>query len=173
MDFLDEIGRVSTLLNKGLSRVNNSAYAALAQRVGAAQARFGEQTVGAAIGPLLEKFERRFLFGAADYDGGTLVNRLVYIRWPFFLLIFSDSLSLSFFPNFVAQFYHPIGWLSREVVIGLPISVFMFVWALSLPISGQWSERVGHRRAFIVGALVTALGLILTATSQNMLELLM
>ena len=95
-----------------------------------------------------------------------------FIRWPFFLLVFSESLSLSFFPIFVGQFYSPDWSVSREFVVGLPISIFMFIWALSLPVGGVWSDTVGRRRAFIFGALLTAIGLILTAFTYTLIDLL-
>jgi MFS family permease/HAMP domain-containing protein len=107
--------------------------------------------------------ERRILFASV----------LDHIRWPFFLLIFADSLSLSFFPMYVGQFYSPALGLSKNFVIGLPISIFMFTWALSMPWAGMWSDRVGHRKAFVVGAVITTAGLILTACAQTLYDLLM
>lgn len=98
---------------------------------------------------------------------------LDHIRWPFFLLIFADSLSLSFFPVFVGQFYSPDFGIPKSLVVGLPISMFMFTWALSMPWAGSWSDHVGHRRAFAVGASVTTCGLILTAFAQTLFDLLL
>lgn len=100
-------------------------------------------------------------------------SALDHIRWPFFLLIFADSLSLSFFPVFVGQFYSPDMGISRSLVIGLPISIFMFTWALSMPWAGSWSDHVGHRKAFVVGACVTTLGLVLTSFAQTLYDLLL
>jgi MFS family permease len=93
------------------------------------------------------------------------------IRWPFFLLIFAESLSLAFFPNFVSQFYDPSYGLSRPIVIGIPITVFMLVWAIAMPVAGTWCDRVGYRKAFGVGAATTTAGLILTAYSTSLLDL--
>ena len=67
------------------------------------------------------------------------------IRWSFFLLIFAESLSLSFFPIFVAQFYDPAFGLPLHVVIGIPITVFMLVWAITMPFAGTWCDRIGYR----------------------------
>lgn len=100
-------------------------------------------------------------------------SALAHIRWPFFLLIFADSLSLSFFPVYVGQFYAPDMGLSKSVVVGLPISIFMFTWALSMPWAGMWSDRVGHRKAFVVGAAITTAGLVLTAFAQSLYDLLL
>lgn len=100
-------------------------------------------------------------------------ERLVeYMKWPFFLLIFSEALAISFFPHYVDSLYQPFLGLSRPVVIGLPISIFMLVWAISLPWAGAWSDRVGRRKAFIYGALITGIGLFLNGTSQTLLQLM-
>jgi MFS family permease len=102
----------------------------------------------------------------------SILQPVNFIRWPFFLLVFSESLSLSFFPIFVEEFYSPNWGLSREFVVGLPISIFMFIWAISLPVGGVWSDSVGRRRAFVSGALITALGLVLTAFTFSLIDLL-
>ncbi len=100
------------------------------------------------------------------------VNAIENIRWPFFLLIFAESLSLSFFPIFVGQFYDPSFGLPPQLVIGIPITIFMLVWALAMPVAGIWCDRVGYRQAFCFGAALTTLGLVLTAYASNLVELL-
>jgi MFS family permease len=96
-----------------------------------------------------------------------------FMRWPFFLLIFSDSLSLSFFPMFVEGFYSPAYGLSKSFALGLPISMFMFAWALAMPWAGMWCDRLGYRRAFAIGAGVTMGGLLLTAGAQTLVDLIL
>jgi MFS family permease len=59
------------------------------------------------------------------------------------------------------------------VVIGIPITVFMLVWAIAMPIAGTWCDRVGYRKAFGVGAATTTAGLILTAYSTSIVDLLL
>ena len=100
------------------------------------------------------------------------VNAIENIRWPFFLLIFAESLSLSFFPIFVGQFYDPSFGLPPQLVIGIPITIFMLVWALAMPVAGIWCDQVGYRQAFCFGAALTTLGLVLTAYASNLVELL-
>ena len=95
------------------------------------------------------------------------------IRWSFFLLIFAESLSLSFFPIFVAQFYDPAFGLPLHVVIGIPITVFMLVWAITMPFAGTWCDRIGYRLAFSIGAAMTTIGLALTAYSTSLADLLL
>lgn len=94
------------------------------------------------------------------------------IRWPFFLVIFSESLSLSFFPIFVGQFDGSAFGLPRSIMVGLPITMFMLVWTISMPYAGAWCDKIGYRAAFAVGALITTMGLILTAVANGMGDLL-
>ncbi|MCA3357817.1 MAG: MFS transporter [Roseomonas sp.] len=101
------------------------------------------------------------------------INAVENIGWPFFLLIFSESLSLSFFPIFVSQFVDSNSSISHSIVIGLPITVFMLVWAVTMPYAGACCDRIGFRKAFGLGALITTLGLVLTAFADSMLQLLL
>ncbi|WP_338846543.1 MFS transporter [Massilia sp. W12] len=125
----------------------------------------------------LQDKSHAFLSGLRFHQPGERISlgtaAVDHIRWPFFLLIFADSLSLSFFPVFVGQFYSADMGLPHSLVVGLPISIFMFTWALSMPWAGSWSDHVGHRKAFIVGAIVTTLGLIATAFAQTLYDLLL
>ena len=113
------------------------------------------------------------LFDSGDERRTLRVNAIDNIRWPFFLMIFAESLSLSFFPIFVAQFYDPSYGLPLHVMIGMPITVFMLVWAIAMPFAGTWCDRVGYRQAFGVGAATTTVGLILTAYATTMVDLLL
>ena len=113
-----------------------------------------------------------FRFDTTDERRTLRVNAIENIRWPFFLLIFAESLSLSFFPIFVGQFYDPSFGLPPQLVIGIPITIFMLVWALAMPVAGTWCDRVGYRQAFCFGAALTTLGLVLTAYASNLVELL-
>ncbi|MES2562851.1 MAG: MFS transporter [Pseudomonadota bacterium] len=111
-----------------------------------------------------------FSFHASGRPGVVNVSAIDHIQWPFFLLIFADSLSLSFFPLFVGQFYDPAFGLSKAVFIGLPISLFMLVWAVAMPWSGVLCDRFGYRLTFAMGATVTTVGLLFTAFADTLVE---
>lgn len=122
---------------------------------------------------IMEKLSAAAAGRMAHEETATKSGGVDYIRWPFFLLIASDSMTLSFFPLYVDQLYTPIWGMSREFIVSLPISLFMLVWALSLPFGGAWSDAVGRRRAFVVGAVVTAVGLVLAGFASSILDLLL
>lgn len=165
-DHLGGIGQLSARLNAIVAAVNrrHDALQALARSGKAGAAAVREQ-----IGKRLAGYH----FHAPGAQRTLFVAALDHIRWPFFLLIFADSLSLSFFPVYVGQFYSQDMAVAKSLVIGLPISVFMFTWALSMPWAGMWSDRMGHRKAFVAGAAVTTAGLVLTACAQSLYDLLL
>lgn len=93
-----------------------------------------------------------------------------------FLFIFAESLSISFLPMFVDSLYQPdglFGGIGREVAIGLPIALFMLIWAISQPLAGFYSEGAGRARTFVLGAALAALGLAATAFAQDLPQLIL
>lgn len=96
----------------------------------------------------------------------------VFIRPLVFLFVMADGFCISFFPLFANTLYSPIAGLSREVVMGIPISLFMFFLATSMPVTGGLTDAVGWRRPLMIGIPLNAAGLLLTALSQNIWHLL-
>lgn len=94
------------------------------------------------------------------------------MRTPFFLLLLADDLSRAFLPLFAAGL--PAGGLtlSPNLVASLPVVVFMVVVALSQPVLGGWSERVGRRRSFLAGAGLALVAHALSAQASSLPELL-
>ena len=168
----DEIGRFTNYINSALFKLNERYYS-LTERINTLKFSFGEKKVSSAIGGYIDTATRINLFTPPECMEKVSTELTMYIRPALFLLVFSESLSLSFFPIFVQELYEPIYGLSREMVIGLPISIFMLMWALSLPSAGGWSDRVGRRKSFLVGAVITTIGLVLTGLSQSIYELLL
>jgi MFS family permease len=155
----------------------NARYAALAARVADAARRFGPddaRVTRAQEG--LAALTTRFRFRdperqAAGASEPTPLN-LVFLRLPVFLFCLSEELSRPFLPAYAASFANEIPWLTPDVVVSLPITLFMLIWAVSQPSGARFSERVGRSRSFLVGALLGALGLALTAFASSLLALI-
>ena len=94
------------------------------------------------------------------------------IRPLIFLFIMADGLSLSFFPLYVDSLYEPVLGLSRELVISLPLSAFMLIMAISLPLSGVMTDSFGWRRPLLIGLVLNAAGHVLTAMAQDITQLI-
>ncbi len=122
----------------------------------------------------LRELRARFAFTDTRGSRGSNDAALVLgaMRAPFFLLLLADDLSRSFLPLFAAGL--PSGGLpfSANLVASLPIVVFMMVVALSQPVLGGWSERVGRRRSFLIGAAVALVAHALSAQAGSIPELL-
>jgi predicted MFS family arabinose efflux permease len=109
-------------------------------------------------------------------------------RLPLFLFVFAEELSRSFLPLYAAEVYRPIsevpylgplatmlglgGGLPPEVVIGLPIMVFMGGVALATPFGGTWVGRYGSRTIFLVGAVPATIGYFGTALALTTYDML-
>jgi len=96
-----------------------------------------------------------------------------YIRPLIFLFVMADGFTASFFPMFVDTLYEPLWGLSKDVILGLPISVFMFFLAFSMVIGGSVTDRFGWRRPLLVGIFINAAGLMITSVSQDIFQLLL
>jgi len=124
--------------------------------------------------PLRRSLEERFVF--TDKRGARGTNDAAFVlgamRTPFFLLLLADDLSRAFLPIFAAGL--PTGGLalSPNLVASLPVVVFMVVVALSQPVLGGWSERVGRRKSFLAGAGIALVAHALSAQSASLAELL-
>lgn len=94
------------------------------------------------------------------------------MRAPFFLLLLGDDLSRSFMPLFAAGLAAGPLVILPTLVSSLPIFTFMLVVALSQPLLGGWSERIGRRRSFLAGAVLAGCAHFLSAQASSLPELL-
>lgn len=166
----DEIGRFIDSFNKIIFKVNE-AYNELKERYNKNFEQLNKIDAKS-ISAKIDEIDKKYVFTPVDKLQKFSQRLLIYIRPALFLVIFSESFSVSFFPMYVDQLYKPLPWVSKDLVIGLPISIFMFFWAMSLPFGGAWSERIGRRKPFFIGAITTGIGLVLTGLAGNIYELL-
>jgi MFS family permease/HAMP domain-containing protein len=166
-------GSVSKLLEAMRAHVN-SAYLALASdietgRRGPAHER-PPGLMAAHTG--LQALGTRYRFGAADASMRADEGHLSKVRAPLFIFILAEELTRPFLPGYVKSLLVPIPWLSPEIVVGLPIVLFMLIVAIGQPFLGAYSERVGNRHTMLVGAGIAAFGFAATAFAGSVLDLL-
>lgn len=95
------------------------------------------------------------------------------IRLPLFLFIFADELQKPFLPLYANSLAPAQSWISTEVLISLPIAVFMLVIALATLWAGHLVDRLGPRRVLLAGALPAAVGYLLAAMATDIWLLLL
>jgi len=162
-------------LQATLARVNN-AYLGLVNDVDAARrVPAHERPVGlAAAQTSLQTLGRRYKFGRDDRPFAPKDDtQLSKVRAPLFVFILAEELTRSFLPGYVKELLVPIPWLSPQLVVGLPIALFMLIVALGQPYFGVVSERVGHRRTMLMGAGIAAAGFVASALAGTVLDLLL
>lgn len=92
------------------------------------------------------------------------------IRPAVFIFMFSMDLSISFIPLYMEKLYKPILGLSKDIIIGLPISTEMFCAGIMLIVAGIWMDRRGWREPFVTGIICCSLGAFLSGTAANGIE---
>lgn len=108
--------------------------------------------------------------GAAASKAEEDSNRYAIIRPVAFLFLFAMDLCISFIPLYMEDLYQPFLGLSREMVMGLPISVEMFFAGLMVLISGVWTDRRGWFEPFFAGAALACAGYVYSGLAGNALQ---
>lgn len=164
----DEIGRLGRKLNNLVLKINGGyrELLALSERVRAARP---ELAVQARVANTMERLKGGFTFGHEGRPEAYRQSRLINVRTLTFLFVFAEEIARPFFPVYVRGLASEVNvsWLSQDLLIGLPISVFMLVMALSMPAIGFWSDRVGRRQTFMIGAALSTAGLVGTALAPE------
>ncbi len=168
-----EFGGVLKLLEAVGARVN-AGFLALTRDIEAARRDPAhERKAGlSAAQSGLQDLRQRFRFGDERTDEAADDGELARVRAPLFAFILAEELTRSFLPSFVNGLLVPIAWLPAEIVVGLPIALFMLIVALGQPWLGAFNERMGHRRTMLFGAGIAAAGFAACALAHNVLDLL-
>ena len=87
-----------------------------------------------------------------------------------FLFLFGVDLCISFLPLYMETLYTPIPGLSKEIVIGLPISARMLFTGISMLAAGTWCDRRGWHEPFVSGLVLAGIGFIYAWLAPNALH---
>lgn len=160
----EDIRKVSTAMRAIVARLHER-HAALAEKIRSLPPRPELRAVVEQSAIALRSLGKKK--GDADLRNAGQ-QKLVGIRMPLFVFFLAEELSRSFFPIYAGTLYTPIDGLSPEIVISLPMMLFMLVVALSQPLGGPWVERLGSRKLIMFGAVLGAGGLALTAVADSL-----
>lgn len=158
-----EIGRAIGSFNTVVEGLNER-YGRLSNRLGdgvAAEVKLRFQSVG-----------ERFGLAAAGAVAARAAPSVTDVRLPLFIFILAEELQKAFLPLYVRSLEGSISWLSPEILIGLPISVYMATLALATPFAGSWADRYGTRRIFLLGLVPAFAGFVGSALASTVVELI-
>jgi MFS family permease len=120
----------------------------------------------------LQALQNRYRFGVDNGSARNDEGLLAKVRAPLFIFILAEEMTRPFLPGYVKSLLVPIPGLSPEIVVGLPIALFMLIVAIGQPFLGAYSERVGNRHTMLVGAGIAAFGFAASAFAGSVLDLL-
>ncbi|MFA7536836.1 MAG: MFS transporter [Desulfuromonadales bacterium] len=86
--------------------------------------------------------------------------------------MFAAALCYSFIPLYAETVYRPFFDMSREFVLGLPLTAEMLFGGLALIPVGIWIDRRGWHQPFLIGIVLCAAGTFLSALAQGPADLI-
>ena len=84
-----------------------------------------------------------------DRDAPPKTAHIIDARIPLFVFCVAEELQKSFLPLFVSEHYKESDLFDKSLMVGLPISTFMFLIAVVTPFAGSLVDRYGNRRLFL------------------------
>lgn len=90
-----------------------------------------------------------------------------FIRPMAFFFFLASSMAVSYIPLMMKELYQPLLGLSKDVVLGLPISVELLCVSLSIIVTGYVIDKKGWRAPFFVGLLFLLAGSLLSGLAWN------
>ena len=163
----DEVGLLIASFNRNLrdlhSRYNDFVFDA--RELTDAQI---DPTIAHKISNVHKEVNERYLFAGGQEVRSRNANQ---IRAPLFLFIFSEELSRSFLPLFVSRYAPTDIAVPYDVLVGLPITLFMLAALIVTPFGGGFVDRFGVRRVFLVGIAAAILGFVGNFFTQSYIDL--
>ncbi len=167
-------GTIVQRLEAMRARVNES-YARLAHQVDdAMRGPTHERPSGLdSVRTSMQSLGASYQFGVAEDTGEQeKEQRLAKVRAPLFLFILAEEMTRPFLPGYVKDLLVSIPWITPQVMVGLPIVLFMLIVAFGQPFMAYYTEKLGSRRVMVVGAAVAAVGFVASAMASSVLDLL-
>ncbi len=129
-----------------------------------------DNAIATKIAQVRSQFDRQFVLTGGKHVSTRSVTQ---IRVPLFLFIFSEELSRSFIPLFVSKYAPTDAAISHDVLVGLPITLFMLAVMVVTPFGGGLVDRFGVRRVFLIGVVAAVLGFLGNFLTQTYFDLIL
>jgi predicted MFS family arabinose efflux permease len=90
-----------------------------------------------------------------------------------FLFLFGIDICISFLPIYMETLYVPILGLSKDMVMGLPISAKVFFAGIAILIAGAWVDRRGWYEPFFTAMVLVSGGYLYSWLAPNALHFIL
>ena len=163
----DEIGQLTTSFNRVLHDMHDR-YRDFHFEVQELENAQIDDRIAKKISNVHEKVRSNYKFDRSD---GMRLSSANQIRVPLFLFIFSEELLRSFLPLYVSRYAPADLAITQDVLIGLPITLFMISAMIVTPIGGGLVDRIGVPRVFLTGITVAIVGFVGNFFAQSYYDL--
>jgi predicted MFS family arabinose efflux permease/HAMP domain-containing protein len=160
----ESLGTLAERLNQLVARVNQAFV-----DVG----RMATQNVQVSAVTVVAQLRARYVFAENGAVHDLAQQRIVAVRILTFLFMFAEMLSRPFLPLYVGTLPDPGFGLSPDFIASLPITANLLGVACSMPFAGRWSDRMGRRRSYMLGAAIIAIGLLASGMAPSFVVLLL
>ena len=159
----DEIGDLASALNRVLRELRRH-YEDFRFEVREILDSQIDRNVASRIQALCRQVEEQYSF-----TGGAALRlrNAKQIRMPLFLFMFAEELPRSFLPLFIARLSPTGASISEELLLGLPITLFMLAGMFAVAIGGNLADQFGARRVFLAGVVPATIGYVGTFLAQG------
>ncbi|CDL01328.1 putative Multidrug resistance protein mdtG [Magnetospirillum gryphiswaldense MSR-1 v2] len=166
----DEVGHFVRVFNSAMRQVDG-AYRGLMAYIDEVRSGHFDRDVAGQVSEIADRV--RFLFRFHPSGAPQVLREKLSsdVRLPLFLFIFAEELSRAFMPLYAQALPSQAGWLTPEVLMALPIAVFMAGIAVGSLWAGAVTERLGSRKVFQFGLAPAVLGCVMSGLAQGVVEL--
>ncbi|MEP9378642.1 MFS transporter [Aquabacter sp. CN5-332] len=159
----DEIGRAIRSFNATVLALN-ARYRRLAEKA--------ERSGSATLRDRVKDLRERFGFVATPPAAFDIPPSVTDMRLPLFVFVIAEELQKAFLPLYISELESQIPSAPGDLLIGLPISIYMLALALATPLAGSWTDRYGPRRIFLTGVGLAILGFLWSALAATLVGLI-
>lgn len=165
----DEVGHFVRVLNGAVRQVDG-AYRGLMAYIDEVRTGHFDRNVAAKVGEIADRVRFLFRFEPSGMPRVLREKLSSDVRLPLFLFVLAEEMSRAFLPLY-AQSLPGFAGIRPEVLLALPIAVFMAGVALGSLWAGAVTERLGSRKVFQIGLAPAALGCVMSGLSHGVIEL--
>lgn len=165
----DEVGRFVHGFNAAI-RYADDLFRRLEAYMDEVKSAHFDKSVVERVGEIEARIRFLFRFSRGGKPDVVTEYQATDIRLPLFLFVFAEEISRSFMPLYIRDLYTPIPGLTQEMVMAIPIAVFMLFIAAVSPTAALASARKGSRRVFLMGLFPATIGFFMSALAYNVYD---
>ena len=168
----DEVGRFVSGFNAAIRHADDL-FRRLEAYMDEVKTAHFDRTVAERVGEIEARVRFLFRFSRTGRPEVIREHQATDIRLPLFLFVFAEEISRSFMPLYIRDLYAPIPGLSTDMVIALPIAVFMLFIAAVSPAAAMAAAGKGSRRVFLMGLFPATIGFFMSALAYTVYDLIL